>query len=74
MKKQDETDDELRLEYDLSQVLKGAMRGKYASRYREGKNLVRLDPDVAAAFPNEETVNAAWRLVLQRSKIPAASQ
>jgi hypothetical protein len=28
------------------------MRGKYIERYREGTNLVLLDPDVAAAFPD----------------------
>lgn len=31
-------DDELRPEYDLSEVLKDGIRGKYADRYREGTN------------------------------------
>lgn len=30
-----------------------------------GTNIVRLDPDVAAAFPNEESVNEALRFVLK---------
>ena len=42
-------DDELRPEYDLSQ-LRERGRGKYVERYREGTNLVRLDPDAARAF------------------------
>ena len=42
--------DELRPEYDLRQLLKGAVRGKYAKRYHAGTNLVLLDPDVRKAF------------------------
>ncbi len=67
-------DDELRHEYDLSQLLKGGVRGKYADRYREGTNLVLLAPDVAGAFPDGETVNEALRLVLQLARIPTASR
>jgi hypothetical protein len=54
--------DELRGEYDFSteEVRTGA-RGKYAQRYAEGVNLVRLDPDVAAVFPDSESVNRALR-------------
>jgi hypothetical protein len=64
MKKvEDEQEDELRPEYDLSQ-LKGRVRGKYAERYREGTNLVLLDPDVAAAFPDAKAVNEALRLLI----------
>ena len=60
-------DDELRDAYDLTQ-LQGGVRGKYVQRYRAGTNLVRLAPDVAAAFPNEEAVNAALRLLLEAGK------
>jgi hypothetical protein len=65
-----EMTDELRSEYDLRELLKGAVRGKYAERYRAGTNLVLLDPDVAKAFPNEKAVNEALRLVLQLTEIP----
>lgn len=65
-------EDELRPEYDLKQLLKGAVRGKYAERYQQGTNLVLLDPDVAEAFPTPESVNQALRLVLQLSQIPTA--
>ena len=58
-----EPEDEMRPEYDFSQ-LKGRVRGKYAERYREGTNLVLLDPDVAAAFPDAKAVNEALRLLI----------
>jgi hypothetical protein len=44
-------------EYDFS----SGVRGKYAQRYREGTNLVRLDDDVAAMFPTSQEVNAVLR-------------
>lgn len=56
--------DELRPEYDLKLLLKGGVRGKYAARYKAGTNLVRLAPDIAKAFPTEESVNQALRLVI----------
>lgn len=66
MKKEakDELDDELRAEYDFAQ-LKGGIKGKYAMRYRAGTNLVLLAPDVAEAFPTDESVNEALRLLIQ---------
>jgi hypothetical protein len=60
-------DDDLREEYDLTQ-LQGGVRGKYAQQYRAGSNIVRLEPDVAAAFPNETAVNAALRLLMEAGK------
>jgi hypothetical protein len=57
-------DDELREEYDET-LLKNGVRGKYAQRYAAGTKLVRLAPDVAAAFPTEEAVNEALRLLLK---------
>lgn len=63
-------EDELRPEYDLEELLKNAVRGKYADRYKEGTNLVLLAPDVADAFPDEQSVNDALRLVMQLAKIP----
>ncbi len=68
-----ERDDELRPEYDLAQLLKGSVRGKYAERYRAGTNLVLLAPDVARAFPDEEAVNQALRLVMQLAKLPTGA-
>ncbi len=53
--------DEIRPEYDFS----GGIRGRYAARYREGTNVVLLDPDVAAAFATAESVNRALRALLE---------
>ena len=61
--------DDLRPEYDLASLLKGGVRGKYAARYREGTNLVLLEPDVARAFPDEQAVNQALRLVMQLANL-----
>lgn len=59
-----EPEDDIRSEYDFSSM-KGGVRGKYVERYREGTNLVLLDPDVAEAFPTSEAVNEALRLLMQ---------
>ena len=73
-KKEPRIGDDLRSEYDLPQLLKGGVRGKYADRYREGTNLVLLAPDVAEVFADEDAVNEALRLVIQLTKIPTASK
>jgi hypothetical protein len=58
------TEDELRAEYKRSDF--GELkRGKYADRILEESNVVVLDPDVAAAFPNDKTVNEALRGLLK---------
>lgn len=59
-----ELEDELRPEYDFSDM-KGGVRGKYVGSYRAGTNLVLLDPDVAKAFPTSDSVNEALRLLMQ---------
>ena len=61
--------DELRPEYRREDLGPG-VRGKYLDAYRAGTNLVLLSPDVAKAFPTEESVNEALRsliAVAQRS-------
>ena len=50
-------DSDLLDEYNFSE----GIRGKYAQRYREGTNMVRLDDDVAKLFPDAKSVNAALR-------------
>jgi len=50
-------------EYDLT----GGVRGKYVERYREGTNVVLLDPDVAANFPTSEAVNEALRRLVEQA-------
>lgn len=49
---------ELRSEYRREDLGKG-VRGKHLKAYRAGTNLVRLDPEVAAAFPSDDAVNEA---------------
>jgi len=66
--------DELRPEYDLGQLLKGGVRGKYAKRYHAGTNHVLLDPDVRKAFRNERAVNDALRLVIELRKVGSSKQ
>ena len=66
-----EMEDELRPEYNLRELIKGGVRGKYVERYRAGTNLVLLAPDVAEAFPTEEAVNQALRLVIELTKLPS---
>ena len=69
--------DEILPEYD-AELLRQGVRGKYVQRFREGTNIVVLEPDVAAAFPDSQTVNAALRALLEiarrqaHSKSPAA--
>jgi hypothetical protein len=54
-------DPELLDEYDFSK----GVRGKYARRYAEGTNVVVLDADVAAIFPNAQSVNEALRVLVK---------
>ena len=69
-----ETEDDLRPEYDLKTLLKGGVQGKYTDRYGEGTNLVLLAPDVARAFPTDEAVNEALRLVIRIAHIPVDTE
>jgi uncharacterized protein YicC (UPF0701 family) len=62
-----ELEDDLRSEYDLSK-LEGGVRGKYTRQFRKGTNLVLLSPDVARYFPNDNSVNAALRSLVQIAK------
>ncbi|MEW6104171.1 MAG: hypothetical protein AB1630_10260 [bacterium] len=55
--------EELRPEYHREELGKG-IRGKYFSSYQKGTNLVLLNPDVAKAFPTEESVNEALRSLI----------
>ena len=56
-----EDDDDMLPEYDFG----GGVRGKYFQRAIEGRLVVVLDPDVAVAFPNAESVNRALRLLVE---------
>jgi hypothetical protein len=47
----------MRKEYDFRK----GVRGKYAKKYKEGTNIVLLDPDVAKVFKTPKSVNQALR-------------
>lgn len=51
---------DMRAEYDF----RGGVRGKYAARYADGTNVVLLEPDVAAYFPDSRAVNEALRALV----------
>jgi len=56
----DELNDELREEYDFSQMA-GGIQGKYIKQYHDEVKLVLLEPDVAKLFPDAKSVNEALR-------------
>lgn len=62
--------DEMRAEYDFSK----GVRGKYYKRYREGTNLVLLEPDLARVFRDSEAVNLALRQFLAEHGEPPSSK
>ena len=52
--------DDLRPEYP-TELIRSGIRGKYAKRFKEGSNVVIIDPDLSDAFPNSKAVNEALR-------------
>ncbi len=63
-------DEELLPEYDFT----GAVRGKYYERYRQGTNVVLLDPDVAAVFRDSAAVNDTLRRLVSLAEAKVAAQ
>jgi len=61
-------DDDLRPEYDLSQ-LKGGVRGKYYLQATAGTNLVLIERELADVFPDSESVNRALRLLVDTAAV-----
>ncbi len=62
-------DYELRDEYDLSKMTI-LPKGRFDPKRRLGTNVIVLDPEIAKAFPNDEAVNEALRIILKAAKIP----
>jgi len=52
--------DTLRDEYP-EDLIRSGERGKYTKAYREGTNIVLIDPDLHEMFPTSEAVNRALR-------------
>jgi len=63
-------DQEMRPEYS-AELIKSGIRGKYAKRYREGTNVVLIDPELNKLFPNAESVNRALRQYAKEHKMLA---
>ena len=57
--------DDLRASYTRADFPKGFVRGKYAARFAAGSNVVRLDPELHAAFPTSEAVDEALAGILR---------
>ena len=51
----------MRAEYNFS----SGIRGKHHEAYRQGTNLVPLEPDVAEVFKDATTVNSALRTLVK---------
>lgn len=60
MNRKTDEEDEMLDEYDFT----GGVRGKYADRTANRKNVVVLEPDVAEVFTDSESVNQALRGLL----------
>jgi len=62
--------DTMRPEYDM----RGGVRGKYAGRFKRDVVMMPIAPDVAAAFPDADSVNEALRVLMKAAKkvAPAA--
>jgi len=60
--------DTLRANYATEDFPKGFTRGKYAARFTKESNIVRLDPEIHAAFPTSEAVNEALGGLLRVAK------
>ncbi len=67
MKSRNNNADEMRPEYDL----RGGVRGKYYEQYKQGTNVVLLEPDLAKVFRDSESVNKALRVYLEEHGEPA---
>jgi hypothetical protein len=52
--------DTLRDEYPEN-LIKSGVRGKYVKAYREGTNVVLIDPDLHKLLPDSKAVNRALR-------------
>jgi hypothetical protein len=64
MKKSNGRSDKLRSEYTRSDFEK-LERGKYYHRVKESSNVVVLDPEVAAVFPNSAAVDKALHSLIE---------
>jgi hypothetical protein len=66
--------DDFRPEYKKEDLGQGVL-GKYYESYQSGTNIILLDPEVAAVFPNSESVNQALKSLIEvaKSSVKASS-
>lgn len=57
-------EEDMRPEYDFSK----GVRGTHYEAYKDGTNVVFLDPDVAKVFKDGASVNRVLRLLLRLAK------
>jgi hypothetical protein len=55
---------DMRAEYEFSR----GVRGKYAGRFAEGREVIVLDPDIAEVFPDARAVNEALRILARLAR------
>ncbi|PZN81619.1 MAG: hypothetical protein DM484_08120 [Candidatus Methylumidiphilus alinenensis] len=63
-------EDPLRVEYPAG-LIRSGVRGRYANRYREGTNIVLVEPDLHKIFPDSESVNRALRRFAEEHQMSA---
>ena len=61
-------DEDMRPEYP-AELIKSGVRGKYVKRFREGTNVVLIDPELNRLFPDAEAVNRALRAYAKEHKM-----
>jgi hypothetical protein len=59
-----DNDEDMLPEYDFA----NGVRGKHHEAYKQGTNVVFLEPDVARVFSDSASVNRALRLLLNLAK------
>ena len=53
------TTDDLRPEYDMTELLEGGEVGKHANHYQASSNLVLIDPEIRGQFRSSKDLNDA---------------
>ena len=63
----------MKREYAQEELGQG-VRGKYYESYKRRHNVVKLDPEVAKVFPDEESVNKALMELIRIARVSTATK
>lgn len=63
------TTDPLDRKFTLDTIQGKSIRGKYLAKVANGSNVVKLDPEIAKAFPSADAVNAALASVIDQWRV-----